>query len=1426
VTDPVKLLDFVTEQGVVLWAEGSRLRFRASKGIITESMRSQLLARKDSVLAAWRERAAQSVISHSATHGQRALWFLDQSNPGSAAYNVVFSARVRSEVDISALRRSFQALLDRHPSLRTSFRQEADSLIQRVHGNMQPSFKVHDRRGVALPVLREEVRQASQTPFDLENGPLMRVDLFTRAADDQILLFTVHHIAADGWSLFLLLDDLRQIYPAEREGNVALPPRPAHDIVEYSRWQEAMLTGPEGQEHEAYWLKKLEGTLSPLSISTDRPRLDSSSELGASLPMDLGSELSGAVRTLAAKEGATPFVVLLTAYQTLLHRYTGQHEVIVGSPTYGRDRAEFADVVGDFINMIPLKATFHGDPPFRDLLGWIRQAVVEGIQHQDYPFPLLVKKLQPDRDSSRTPVFQTVFILQKFKGVAGLEALFTHMEPGTRAEFGGLVLEPFPIPQQEGQFELSLEMAEIDGVFQGTVKYDASLFEAATIQRLANHYVTLLRAIVAAPETRVSRLALLSSEEREELTVGLNATEKPYPGNRTVVDLIGDQVARRPDAIAVSFEGAWLTYRELDVQSTRLARYLRASGVESESLVCLFLERGLEMVVGVLAVLKAGGAYLPLDPAFPLERLRYMVEDSRAKLLMTQRALSDALFSGPDLVRVSLDEEKDQIDQQSSEPLPPLAKPSKRAYVIYTSGSTGRPKGVEIEHRALTNFLCSMAQEPGLQETDVLLAVTTLSFDIAGLELFLPLITGARIELASRETARDGVALVRTISTSRATVLQATPATWRMLFEWGWKGDHRLKVLCGGEAMDRDLAARLVSTCGQVWNMYGPTETTIWSSVARIESEEVTVGRPIANTRMYVLDEHAEPMPRGAVGELWIGGDGVARGYLNRADLTGERFVANPFHEGERMYRTGDLARRLFDGRIECLGRIDSQVKIRGYRIELREIETALSSHASIRDCVAVARKENTDGVRLVAYMVPIGLHRPEVEDLRTYLQAILPDYMIPSAFVFIDAIPLTPNGKVDRDALPVPENDRANSNIDYVPPRNQVERVLAEIWSEVLDVKQVGVFDHFFELGGHSLSATRLITRIQSKFQIELPLRIIFIEPTIGGMSKHILYDHIAKRYQYVSQVRHWNRLMPAQPMGSRIPFFLVAGFLDADDILRILSNLIPHLGLDQPVFGFQPRWFDGHSERYSSVEEAASEFLAELRAFQPEGPYLLGGDCTGGIVALAMAQELLRQGEDVRLLVLFDTQRPTAFSSFAINLNLGMRRVRHIASVIGQIIRGSVRSNAQLLRDLGRRKLRSIQRKTVADESAADRIIRMSIDYIRAIYRYRVKKYPGRLNLIVNEELYESNKSMGWNGVAMGGLEIHRTPGGHLTRYELHSKDLAKQLTECLERAQAGSGEQESFSSNGSNNGTGMKKPDILLCAATIVSAITSAL
>ena len=542
-----------------------------------------------------------------------------------------------------------------------------------------------------------------------------------------------------------------------------------------------------------------------------------------------------------------------------------------------------------------------------------------------------------------------------------------------------------------------------------------------------------------------------------------------------------------------------MTYGQLEEQSLKLARHLQKLGVGPGSLAGLCLRRGLEMMVGVLGILKAGAAYVPLDPAFPAERLGYMLADSGARVLVSQIDLGEALFGGAAVERVYLDRDARLIAAQSAQGLPEQACASDRAYVLYTSGSTGRPKGVEIEHGALTNFLCSMRHEPGMDEQDVLVAVTTLSFDIAGLELFLPLICGARIELASRETALDGVALARLLAGSAATVMQATPATWRMLFESGWTGQSSLKALCGGEAMGRELARRLTAACGSVWNLYGPTETTIWSAAGRITSEAVDIGRPIANTAIYVLDSRWEPVPRGAVGELWIGGAGVARGYLNRPDLTAERFIQDPFNGG-RMYRTGDLGRHLADGRLECLGRVDQQVKVRGYRIELGEIESVLGEHPQVREC-AVAARELGGEQRLVAYVA--GAAQPEI--LRKHLRGRLPEYMVPSLFVNLASFPRTPNNKIDRKALPAPEEVVLAEQSKYLPPETETEKVVAQIFEGVLSIEKIGATHDFFNLGGHSLKAAKVASRLREHFGVEVPLRTIFENPTVRGLGQYL---------------------------------------------------------------------------------------------------------------------------------------------------------------------------------------------------------------------------------------------------------------------------------------------------------------------------------
>jgi amino acid adenylation domain-containing protein len=1110
--ESAEILESLARDGVTIWAEGSRIRFRAAKGGFTNELKARLAANKTTVLAAWRERAAKQVTSHPATYAQRALWFLYQESPESASYNVVLATRIRSELDISALQHACQALLDRHASLRTTYAMEATRLTQRIHGDMPLSFRVHDRRGVDLSKLRDEVIEVSHRPFRLETGPVMRVDLFCRAKADYVLLITIHHIAFDGWSGILLLEDLRKNYAAEKNEGPTPPPRPENDVSAYARWQEEMLVSPEGRAHERYWIESLAGEIPPLDLPTDRSRSAVATVCGASLPVELGAEASAAVRALAVSAGTTPFVVLLTAYHVLLHRYTGQNQLVVGSPTYGRDRLEFTNVIGHFVNMIPLKADFSNDPTFQELLGQLRNRVHEGIQHQDYPFALLVEKLRSARDPSRKPIFQTLFILQKFQRLAGLEGLFSHAPGEVSADFAGLTLELFPIPQQEGQFDLALDLSDLGGVYQGDFKYDSNLYSPATVAALSVHYVRLLGAIVASPATRISRLPMLSVAEERQLLEEWNATSRDYPANVCLHQLIEAQVERTPEAVAVSFEGQELTYRELDARANQLARYLQKRGVTAETLVGICVERSQEMVVGLLGILKAGGAYVPMDPSYPKARLAFMLKDSGVSVLLTQKHLVHALTSeGAEIVCI---DDWSRIARESTDKPEQRAQPENLAYMIYTSGSTGQPKGAMNTHLGIVNRLLWMQDEYRLTATDVVLQKTPFSFDVSVWEFFWPLLAGARLVIARPGGHQDPAYLIDEIVREHITIMHFVPSMLRMFLEAdGLDRCVSLRdVICSGEALPPELVKAFYEQfAANLHNLYGPTEAavdvTYWPCSREKDLRLVPIGRPVANTQCYILDPQLQPVPVGVPGELHLGGIQVGRGYHNRPELTAEKFISDPFGKkgGGRLYKTGDLCRHLPDGNIEYLGRIDHQVKIRGFRIELGEVEAALGKTPEIQNAIVIVREDLPGDQRLVAYLVARDGAAPTADDLSRRLRNTLPDHMVPSAFVFLDHLPLSPNGKVDRKALPAPDGMGAKSVREYVAPRTETEAAVVQVFGEVLGLEGVGVEEDFFRLGGHSLLAMRVASRLRDRLNIEVAMRWLFEAPTAAKLGQYL---------------------------------------------------------------------------------------------------------------------------------------------------------------------------------------------------------------------------------------------------------------------------------------------------------------------------------
>jgi amino acid adenylation domain-containing protein len=1052
-----------------------------------------------------KERAADVRRAHPLSSGQQALWVTHQRDPEQAAYNIALASRIRTPLDIDALRRALQVLVERHAALRTTFTVQDGLPAQIVHAEWPLAFEIIDAPGASQSALQELVAGAIEAPFDLENGPVFRVALFPCASDDVVLLLSMHHIVGDAWSCGVLMDELGTLYAAETgQARLVLTP-PRRQYGDFVNWQTRMLAGSDGAQHREYWHHQLAGPLPALELPTDRPRQKRRRGRGATSPFQLDGALTASLRALARAERVSLYTVMLGAFQVLLHRYSGQDDILIGSPMAGRGRADFHGTVGYFVSPVVIRADLSSKPTFRAWLAGLRSTVHGALAHQDYPFPILVRELQPARDASRSPIFDVMFNLLKLDRL-GL-TVGDQATSASPASLGGLSIEPFPVRQEEGQFDLVLEIGEGDAELFGVWKYDTDLFDEQTIVRMQRHYLALLEGIIADPDVLVTALPMLASAERARLLGAWNDTAVARATPAAVHELVEAQSARTPDAVAVAFNEQAITYSELNARANQLARCLRAAGVGPGVLVGIALDRSLEMLVGVLGVLKAGGGYVPLDPTYPADRLQFMLNDSRAAVLLVDQPLA---WSESDAPIISLQTERTIIDHLDTTNLSTLATPDDVAYVIYTSGSTGQPKGVRIPHRAVVNLLQSMQRAPGITADDTLLAVTTLSFDIAVLELLLPLVVGATVVIAPREVAMDGAALRRALAECQATVMQATPATWHMLLEAGWDGQPHVKALCGGEALTADLATRLLGIGVELWNMYGPTETTVWSTIQHVQSTDraISIGRPIDNTRAYVLDAELQPVPVGIAGQLYIAGQGVAHGYLDRPELTQERFVADPFATDPeaRMYRTGDLARWLNDGTLEHMGRADAQVKLRGYRIELGEIEAALERHPSVAQAAATVREDVPGDRRLLAYLVTRpGATVPSASELRAFLHTGLPEYMLPAAYVHLEALPLTPNRKLDRRALPAPAELATSPSRSWRAPRTPIEEALCGIWGRTLNLTRVGIDDDFFELGGHSLLASRLIVAARDTFAVDVPLRCLFEAPTVAGMARAV---------------------------------------------------------------------------------------------------------------------------------------------------------------------------------------------------------------------------------------------------------------------------------------------------------------------------------
>jgi len=1036
---------------------------------------------------------------------QHRLWLHEQLEPGSAAYNLPCRMRLRGRLDPDALARGLNETVRRHEILRTvviaAEGQEPRGVVLPATAPPLPSVDLRDLQGARQEdAVRRLADAQARQPFDLGRGPLLRATLARLDDEERVLLLTVHHIIFDGWSIDIFMRELSILYESFASGRSSPLPDLALQYADIAAWQRAPWQEARREAQLSYWRRQLDGMPPGPTLPLDRPRPATPSRQGARYAWTLPAPLSRAARDLSRQEGVTLFTVLLAALQVVLHRYSGEDDIAVGIAAAGRTHTSMEGLIGFFVNTLALRGDLSGNPSVRELLGRAQRVALDAYEHQDAPFERVVQEVRPDRAHGGAPLFNV---------------LFNYSTPDRRLELPGLTIDAAWRLEGTARVDLTLYAApseDGEGI-RCVLYYDAALFDEATVARLADHLQTLLEGLVADPSQPISTLPLLPEAERRQLLEGWNDTARQYPRHATVHRLFEEQAARTPEAVAAVHADGRLTYGALNRRANQLAYHLRTLGVGPETLVGICVDHSLEMLVGLLGILKAGGAYVPLDPTFPSDRIAFMLDDARAPVLVASRRTAAAL--PPHGARlVLLDADWPEIARREETNPADGAGPANLAYVIYTSGSTGWPKGVQVPHRALVNLLCSMAREPGLSAEDRLLAVTTLSFDIAGLEIFLPLTVGARVVIVSRDVATSGPALIEALTVSGATVMQATPATWQLLLAAGWRGDGGLTALCGGEALPRELAARLLPRVGSLWNMYGPTETTIWSAVHKIEREDaISIGHPIANTRLYVLDTYDRLAPIGVPGELHIGGDGLARGYLNRPELTDERFIPHPLSdkEGARLYRTGDLARYRADGALEFLGRLDTQVKVRGYRIELGEIEAALGQQPGVQAAVVVAREDRPGDRQLVAYVVasPEGQGAPAPSDaLALALRRRLPAYMVPAAFVLLDTLPLTPNGKTDRRRLPPPERmEGKRGGSATAAPGAPTERALAAIWSEVLGVplERIGIHDDFFRLGGHSLLATRAIARAHAALDTDIPVRALFDHPTIATLARAI---------------------------------------------------------------------------------------------------------------------------------------------------------------------------------------------------------------------------------------------------------------------------------------------------------------------------------